>query len=161
MAAMMLEHKGYESLLPLYKCRRRRPDRYKDVYFPLFPGYLFCYFNPMARLPILMTPGVLHVVGLGRAPIPVEDSEIEAIRCLIRSPLQPEPWPYLEVGQNVYIQDGPLQGITGKLVAVKNGHRLVLSVTLLKRAVAVEIDRNWVMPAPLNRSGSFSGNHHC
>jgi len=156
MAAMMLEHKGYESLLPLYKSRRRRPDRYREVHLPLFPGYLFCKFNPVVRLPILTTPGVVYVVGLGRIPIPIEESEIDSIRRLISSPLQPEPWPYLEMGQSVYIQDGPLQGIVGTLVSVKNSHRLVLSVTLLKRSVAVEIDRNWVVPAT-HRSGSVSG----
>src|SRR5215469_10463971 len=62
-AARMLANKGYENLLPLYKCCRRRPDRYKEIRLPVFPGYLFCRFNEMLRLPILTTPGVLHVVG--------------------------------------------------------------------------------------------------
>lgn len=154
MAAMMLEHKGYESFLPLYKCRHHRPDGYRDVQLPLFPGYLFCHFNPTVRLPILTTPGVLHVVGLGRMPVPVEEAEIDSIRRLTSSELYSEPWPYLEGGQSVYIQDGPLQGIVGTLLTVKHGHRLVLSVTLLKRSVAVEIDRNWVVPAILHRKGA-------
>jgi transcription antitermination factor NusG len=146
MAAMMLAHKGYESLLPLYKCRRRRPDRFRDVELPVFPGYLFCQFDALARLPILTTPGVLHVVGIGHTPVPVDETEIQAIQRLVNSPLQGEPWPYVEVGQTVYVQEGPLQGVEGILLAIKNGHRLVISVSLLKRAVAVEIERTSVIP---------------
>lgn len=146
MAAMMLAHKGYESLLPLYKCKRRRPGRFRDVELPVFPGYLFCQFDVSARLPILTTPGVLHVVGLGRIPMPVAETEIQAIQKLVNSPVQAEPWPYVEVGQTVYVQEGPLQGVEGILLAIKNGHRLVISVTLLKRAVAVEIERASVTP---------------
>jgi transcription antitermination factor NusG len=154
LAAMVLTHKGYESLLPLYKCRRRRPGRYRDVHLPLFPGYLFCQFNPLVRLPVLTTPGVLSVVGSGRTPTPIEESEIDSIRRLVSSSLKAEPWPYLEAGQSVIIQDGPLQGLVGTLITVKNCHRLVLSVTLLQRSVSVEIDRNWAMPVTLGRSGS-------
>jgi transcription antitermination factor NusG len=146
MAAMMLTHKGYESLLPLYKCKRQRPGRLRDVELPVFPGYLFCQFDATARLPILTTPGVLHVVGLGRTPIPVAETEIQAIQRLVNSPLAAEPWPYVEVGQTVCVQEGPLRGVEGILLAIKNGHRLVISVTLLKRAVAVEIERTSVLP---------------
>jgi transcription antitermination factor NusG len=148
LAAMMLTNKGYETLLPLYKCRRRRPDRYKEIHLPLFPGYLFCQFDLNARLPILTTPGVLHVVGFGRAPIPIEPGEMQAVRHLAESQLLAEPCPYLEVGQKVYIQDGPLEGTVGILLALKNGHRLIVSVTLLRRSVAVEVDRDWIRPRP-------------
>lgn len=147
MAALMLAHKGYESLLPLYKSRRPRPGRFRDVELPVFPGYLFCQFDATARLPILTTPGVLHVVGVGRTPMPVAETEIQAIQRLVSSPLQAEPWPYVEVGQTVCVQEGPLQGVEGILLAIKNSHRLVISVTLLKRAVAVEIERDSVIPA--------------
>jgi transcription antitermination factor NusG len=148
LAAMMLTNKGYEILLPLYKCRRRRPDRYKEIRLPMFPGYLFCQFNPNARLPILTTPGVLHVVGSGRAPIPIDRVEMEAVRHLAESQLRAEPHPYLEVGQKVYIQEGPLVGTVGILLAKKNSHRVIISVTLLRRSVSVEIDRDWARPEP-------------
>jgi transcription antitermination factor NusG len=146
LAAMMLTNKGYETLLPLYKCKRRRPDRYKEIQLPLFPGYLFCQFDPNARLPILTTPGVLHVVGSGRVPIPINEMEMQGVRHLAASALAAEPWPYLELGQKVYIHDGPLEGTVGILLALKNSHRLILSITLLRRAVAVEIDRHWIRP---------------
>jgi len=146
LAAMMLANKGYETLLPLYKCKRRRPDRYKEIQLPLFPGYVFCQFDPTARLPILTTPGVLHVVGSGRVPIPINETEMQGVRHLVASALAAEPWPYLQIGQKVCIHDGPLEGTVGLLIAVKNSHRLILSIALLQRAVAVEIDRSWVRP---------------
>src|SRR3989442_10827151 len=67
--AKQLAHKGYEILLPLYECRRRWSDRIKELELPLFPGYVFCRFNPLVRLPILMTPGVIQVVGVGKSPV--------------------------------------------------------------------------------------------
>ena len=148
LATMMLTNKGYETLLPLYKCRRRRPDRYKEIQLPMFPGYVFCQFDPNARLPILTTPGVLHVVGSGRAPIPIEQAEMQAVRHLAESQLLAEPHPYLEIGQKVYIHEGPLAGTVGILLAKKNSHRVIISVTLLRRSVAVEIDRDWARPEP-------------
>ena len=154
LANLMLTNKGYETLLPLYKCRRRRPDRYREIQLPMFPGYLFCQFDPNVRLPILTTPGVLHVVGSGRAPIPIDRVELEAVRHLADSELLAEPHPYLEVGQKVYIQEGPLVGTVGILLAKKNSHRLIVSVTLLRRAVAVEIDRDWARPEPSGLAAS-------
>jgi len=49
--------RGYESFLPLYKCRRRWSDRSKEIELPLFPGYVFCQFNSLDRFPILSIPG--------------------------------------------------------------------------------------------------------
>ena len=147
-----LSAKGYEQFLPLYKCRKRWSDRIKEVQAPLFPGYLFCRFDPQARLPILKTPGVVQVVGNGRSPIPVCDSEISALQTLIASGLPNQPWPFLHAGDKVQIQAGPLRGLEGVLVAFKGSCHLVLSVTLLQRSVAVEIDSALVSPV---RATSF------
>jgi transcription antitermination factor NusG len=138
--AGILEGKGYDLFLPTYKCRKRWSDRIKDIETPLFPGYLFCRFNPQDRFPILSTPGVIQVVGYNRVPVPVEESEIHAIRTTVSSGLPNQPWPFLEVGDRVRIEAGALRGLEGMLVDFKGNHRLVLSVTLLHRAVAVEID---------------------
>jgi transcription antitermination factor NusG len=138
--AQVLEGKGYELFLPLYKSRIRWSDRIKAVEKPLFPGYLFCRFNPQDRFPILSTPGVIQVVGYNRTPVPVDDSEIQAIQTLAASGLPNQPWPFLEVGDRVRIESGALTGLEGVLVEFKGHHRLVLSITLLHRAVAVEID---------------------
>lgn len=136
--------RGYEVFLPVYKCRRRWSDRVKELDLPLFPGYLFCRFNPSERLPILTTPGVIQIVGVGKTPIPIDDDEIAAIQIASESRLVREPWPFLQIGQRVRVECGPLCGVEGILLNLKGRHRLVLSVTLLQRSVAVEVDSAWV-----------------
>jgi transcriptional antiterminator NusG len=144
--ASLLEGKGYETLMPLYRSQRRWSGRSTEISAPLFPGYLFCRFDAQKRLPILVTPGVLAVVGRGRVPVAVEDSEITAIKTLVSSGLPVEPWPYLEVGQRVRIEDAALCGVEGILIRFKGSQRIVVSVSLLRRSVALEIDRVCVSP---------------
>ena len=146
-ASSALRGKGYDEFLPLYTSRRRWSDRVKQIELPLFPGYLFCRFDPQDRtLPILSTPGVIGIVGAGRTPLPVDEAEIEAVRLVIRSGLAAQPWPYLELGSRVYLEAGPLAGLEGIVTNTDKVYRLVVSVALLQRSVAVEIDREWVRP---------------
>lgn len=140
--ARNLKGKGYEEFLPLYRRTNRWSDRTKQIELPLFPGYLFCRFSPVHRLPILTTPGVNAIVGLGKAIMPVEERELDNIRSILKSDSHCEPWPFLEVGQRVRVQHGPLAGTEGIVTMLKNTCRLVISVHLLQRSVAVEIDRD-------------------
>ncbi len=140
--ATLLSGKGYQTFLPTFNTLKRVRGKSCDVKAPLFPGYLFCRFDALKRLPVLLTPGVVTVVGRGRIPIPVEDSEIEAVQKVVSTGLQVEPWPYLEVGQLVRIDDGALCGIQGVLIGFKGARRIVVSVSLLRRSVALEIDRS-------------------
>ena len=146
MAATLLAGKGYEIFLPTYVSERPWRGQSRDVNSPLFPGYLFCHFDVQKRLPILVTPGVVGVVGNGRVPITVPQSEISAIRSLVLSGAHAEPWPYLECGQRVRIAEHALEGLEGILVGHKGSHRIVVSVTLLRRSVALEIHRSKVIP---------------
>jgi len=146
LAATLLAGKGYEIFLPTYVSERPWRGRSKEVTSPLFPGYLFCHFDVQKRLPILVTPGVVGVVGNGRVPIAVPHSEISAIRSLVLSGVPVEPWPYLECGQRVRIAEHALEGLEGILVGHKSSHRIVLSVTLLRRSVALEIHKSNVIP---------------
>jgi len=131
---------GYEWFLPLYRSKKRWSDRIKEVKSPLFPGYLFCRFNQHDRLPILKTPGVVQIVGFNRIPAVVDEIEISALQTLMASGVANQPCPFLEIGDKVRIESGPLRGLEGILMDFKGHHRLVLSVTLLQRSVAVEID---------------------
>jgi transcription antitermination factor NusG len=144
--ASALLGKGYEGFLPLYRCRNRWSDRIKEIELPLFSGYMFCRFDVNRRLPILMTPGVMHIVGIGKTPVPVEESEVAALQTIVVSGLQAGPWPYLQVGQRVTVDRGALAGVEGILIAIKGRNRLVVSVTLLQRSVAVEVDEHRVWP---------------
>jgi transcription antitermination factor NusG len=143
-ATLLLENSGYECYLPVSKSTRIWSDRVKEIEVPLFPGYLFCRMNPNNRLPVLMTPGVFQIVGMGRTPIPVEEQEIAAIHRVEKSGLSTIPWPYLQVGHVARIESGPLRGMNGIVIGIKSGLKLVLSVNLLQRSIAVEIDRSWI-----------------
>ena len=142
----ILSGKGYETLLPTYESERRWGGRLRMVELPLFPSYVFCRFDVLKRLPILVTPGVIAIVSRGRVPIPVEQAEIAGIQTLVGSGAQAEPWPYLEVGERVRIEDTALRGVEGILLSVKGDRRVVVSVSLLQRSVALEIDRASVSP---------------
>ena len=153
--ALLLSGKGYETFLPTYKIKRRWSGSVKEVDIPLFPGYVFCNFEALKRLPILVTPGVISVVGRGRTPVPVEDGEMVSLQAAVRSRLHAEPWPYLEIGERIRIDDEPFHGLEGVLVSFKGSHRIVVSVTLLRRSVALEIDRSLVKPIVLQRANGL------
>ena len=121
---------------------------------PLFPGYVFCRFNPLNRLPILSIPGVVSPVGIGRIPVPVDDAEITAIQAAVKTRLRTSPWPFLRVGQRVRIEQGPLYGIEGILVGFRGQARLVLSVSLLQSSIAVQVEENWVRPLQKERASA-------
>jgi len=132
--------------LPTYRARRRWSDRIKELELPLFPGYIFCRFDPQYRLPILKTPGFVSIVGIAKQPVAIDESELAAIRTLVSSGLSHQPWPYVRIGQRVRIECGPLGGLEGILQNIKGRQRIVVSVSLLQRSVAVEIDSTWVAP---------------
>src|SRR5712691_5931440 len=143
-----LTGKDYEWFLPIYKCRRRWSDRFKEIERPLFPGYVFCRLDPLNRLPILTIPGVALIVGIAKTPVPIDEAEIAAIQAVVKSEIPSQPWPFLKIGQRVRIEYGPLCGLEGILLDFKGQHRLVLSVTLLQRSVAVQVEGAWVTPLP-------------
>lgn len=144
--ATIARNKGFEEFLPIYQSRRHWSDRLKEVELPLFPGYVFCRLDPLHRLPLLTIPGVLHFVGIGKNPVAIEDTEVAAIRTAVQSGLTTEPWCFLETGQRVRLEDGPLAGLEGILVDASKQQRVVVSVNLLKRSVAVAIERQWAIP---------------
>jgi transcription antitermination factor NusG len=140
-ASQHLRKKGLEEFSPVYRERRRWSDRMKEVELCLFPGYVFCRFSYEERLLVLGTPGITSIVGFARTPAPIPEGEIAAILAMVRSGRRVEPWPYLRAGERVLIGDGCLQGLCGTLVREKDQARVVVSVELLQRSVAVEIDR--------------------
>jgi transcription antitermination factor NusG len=154
MVARHLRVRGLEAFLPLYRGKQRWSDRFKEIDFPLFPGYVFCRFDPADRLPVLTVPGVVHLVGTGKNPVPIDGEEIQAIQVAVGSGSPRQPWPYLEIGQRVRIEHGPLCGVEGILLGARGNRRLVLSITLLQRSVAVEINEEWVRPMALKQAPS-------
>ncbi|MDP9169339.1 MAG: UpxY family transcription antiterminator [Acidobacteriota bacterium] len=152
-AAKTLRLKGYVDFLPLYSMKRKWSDRIKLVELPLFPGYLFCRFDPALRLPILKVPSVLSILGLGSTPEPIPDREIEALQTVCKAGVQALPCPYLYAGAKVRINEGPLAGVEGILVEEKET-RLILSISLLQRSIAVEVESDWITPTRIYREFS-------
>jgi transcription antitermination factor NusG len=142
--AHILSDKGLECFLPLCRGRRQWSDRVAEVDLPLFSGYVFCRMDLSKRMPVLTTPGIVRIVGVGRSPEPVEESEISAVQAIVQSGMSAHPWPMPQVGEWVAIDKGPLAGLEGALIGVKSQLRFVVSVTMLQRAVAVEVDGGWI-----------------
>jgi transcriptional antiterminator RfaH len=154
--AQHLRGKGYEEYLPTYRSRRHWSDRVKEIELPLFPGYIFCKFDVTDRYPLLVIPGVTSVVSSAGTPISVPEQEIIAIQRVVSSGMRYGPWPGMGVGQAVEVKYGPLRGLEGMVVEVKQNHHLIISVNLLRRWVSVEIDRDSVTPISKNRAEAVS-----
>ncbi len=142
--AQILTSKGFEILLPLYSTARRWKDRTKLLSLPLFPCYVFLRGDLKRQLDIMTTPGVHTILSTAGQPTAVPPAEIEAIRCVVEGGAPVEPHPFLKCGDWVRVKCGPLMGIQGILVRKKNLYRLVISVEMLGRAAAVEMDASLV-----------------
>jgi transcription antitermination factor NusG len=138
--AAMLRGKDLEEFLPLYA--RKTPSRVSEL--PLFPGYVFCRFDQHDRLPVLTVPGVLSILSVAGAPSAVQPDEMEALQRIVHNGLVRVPWPELPPGAIVTVSSGPLIGVQGVVVQHKNITRVVVSVSLLQRSIAVEVSREWL-----------------
>jgi transcription elongation factor/antiterminator RfaH len=143
-AARILEYKDFEVFLPLYKARRRWQDRIKEIHIPLFPGYLFVRTGHARWLQILTAAGVSSIVSCGNQPAVIPSSEIEGVRRIVESTLRVEPHPFLKTGDWVRVKYGPIAGVEGILLRKKNIARLILSVEMLGKSAAVEVDATHV-----------------
>jgi transcription antitermination factor NusG len=151
--AFALSNKRHEVYLPLYRSVRRWQDRDKQLLFPLFPCYVFIRAGMDRQLQILTTPGVIHIVGWGGNPAIVPQTQLDGVRQIIESCLTVETHPYLQSGDRVRVKTGPLMGLEGILTRKKGLARLVVSMEMLGRAAAVEVDvlnveRIGPIPAP-------------
>jgi len=135
-----LEGKAIQNFLPLYEKISQWKDRKKHVHLPLFPGYLFVKILLQDRLEVLKTFGAVQLVGDGNTPLPIPEEQILSIQTLIDKGFKFDPHPYLKVGNSVRITSGPLTGVEGILIRKKNQSRLLLSVDLIQRSIAIEID---------------------
>lgn len=138
--ASALSNKNHEVYLPLYRSVRRWQDRAKPVWFPLFPCYVFIREGMDRQLQILTTPGIIQIVGWGGHPAAIPQTQLDAVRQIIESCLVVETHPYLQSGDRVRVKTGPLMGLEGILTRKKGVSRLVVSMEMLGRSAAVEID---------------------
>jgi transcription antitermination factor NusG len=135
-----LGQRTVESYLPLYVSVRRWKGRRTCLELPLFPGYVFVRLALSDRMRVLQTPSVVRLVGFGGQPAALPDLEMESLRQGLPREICLQPHPYLKVGHRVRVRSGPLQGLEGILVRKKSGSRFVISLDLIMRSVAAEID---------------------
>jgi len=141
-----LESQGIEQLLPTVFKLSQWKDRKKKIEVPLFSGYCFAHFLWQERLLVMQVPGVAQIVGGGYRPEPIPDTEIDAIRALMKSLLPYDAHPFLHEGMPVQVIRGPLEGVRGVLLRKDKPFRLVISVHLIRQAASVEIDASDVVP---------------
>lgn len=139
MIAAMLCGKGFEVFLPLCSAIHRWKDRKKAIQLPVFPCYVFLRGGLDRLFHIVSTPGVYHLVCAGGRPASIPQAEIDAIHQVMETRLPFEPYTFMKAGNWVRVTSGPLAGIEGVVVRQKSLCRLVLSVELLQKSVAVEI----------------------
>lgn len=140
-----LQEKGIESFLPLVKRTRQWKDRKKKIWMPLFRSYLFVRIPLKNTLHVLQTYGVHHIVRFNNAYGIVPDHQIEAIRQILEGGFVPENDDYFEVGEEVEIIYGPLQGIRGIITTKRGETKFILKVDGIYQAISVHIDSNWLV----------------
>jgi transcription antitermination factor NusG len=142
--ARTLRFKGFDTFLPSYASTRTWKTGKKILQLPLFPCYVFIRGKLERRLDIITTPGIYALVSQAGKPCPIPASEMDAIQRALSSGRQIEPHPLLKCGEWVRIKRGPMAGVEGILARKKNLCRLILSVNMLGKAAAVEIDSSAV-----------------
>ncbi|HEY6766474.1 MAG TPA: UpxY family transcription antiterminator [Candidatus Sulfotelmatobacter sp.] len=144
--AEQIEKREISCFLPLYRSVRRWKDRRKELELALFPGYVFVRVAIQDKLEVLKLPGVVRLVTFNGQPAALPDNELESLRRGLAGQVRMMPHPYLHVGRRVRLKSGPMAGLEGILRRRKDGLRLIVSVEILMRAVAVEVDEADVAP---------------
>ncbi len=144
--ATHLQEREVEFFLPQYQSTRRWKDRRVKLQLPLFPGYIFVHTSLQHHVKVLSVPGAVRFVSFQGRPAPLHESDLLRLRAGLDQGLCAEPHPYLKIGRRVRVRSGPLTGMEGILVRKKDRFRLVISIDLILRSVAVEIDATDIEP---------------
>lgn len=144
--AEMMAQRQIHSFLPVYRSLRRWKDRCKEIEMALFPSYVFVHLALCDRVRVLEIPGVVDMVGARGKPTPLANQEIECFQRGMDGCVKLHPHPFLKIGRKVRVRYGALRGSEGILIRRKDGPRLVVSIEILMRSVAVEVDETDVEP---------------
>jgi transcription antitermination factor NusG len=137
--------RGIPAFLPLYAVQRQWKQRRAEVLLPLFPSYVFVHIALPERLRVLSLPGVVSLVAFNGVPAAVPDSQIDALRRAITLG-RAEPHIYLHSGRRVRVTAGPLIGLEGIIVEIKNRIHVIVSFEWMTRSVAISLDAADVEP---------------
>lgn len=137
--ALALRQKGYQEFVPVHEVEQPYRGTRVSRQEVLFPGYIFCCIGEARYGLVVTTPGVLRILGVGNCPIPIDPIEIDSLRLSCERGRRVLPWEFLNVGDWVLVEDGPLAGVVGILIERRNEQRIIISVSQCMRSVAVEI----------------------
>lgn len=138
--AEQVERRSFTCFLPLYRSVRRWKDRRKELELALFPSYVFVHMALENRLQVLQVPGVVRLVSFQGQPVALPADEMAALQRGLSGPLKIEPHPYLKAGRRVRVRSGLMQGLEGIFVRRKDRCRVIFSLDLIMRSVAVEVE---------------------
>ena len=157
LAAAALTNTGITAFLPVVSEMHSWSDRRQLVDVPLFPGYVFVQIpnSPEAQLSVLKTSGVIQFVGNRYGAVSITDKEISDVRTVLGQKLGCSPHPFLRLGQRVRIRGGALDGVEGVLVGRDSDSKLVITIELIQRSLAVSVYNIDVEPV-----GSYVGGMH-
>jgi len=141
-----LEKKNIEAYCPILKERRQWSDRKRWVEFPLFRSYVFIKIELKNSLYILQTMGVHHIIKFQGNISTIPDGIIQNIKSMIDGGFTVEQVEYFVKGDEVKVVDGPLKGMEGIVVKIKNENKLVLKVAAIHQAIAVQIHPGYLKP---------------
>lgn len=144
--AQQLSIRKVEHFLPLYSSLRWWKDRRVMLDLPLFPSYVFVRMALRDRLRVQTVPGVARLVGCDASPTALQDGEIDTLRTSLCGAVGAKPYPYLVAGRRVQVIRGPLAGMEGVLLRRKGAVRLVISIEMIQRSVAIDVDAAYVKP---------------
>jgi transcription antitermination factor NusG len=149
-AATMLDYYQVANFLPLLNQERRWSDRKQMVSVPLFPGYLFVRIERSSELllRVLKVPGIVDFVRNGDGPMAIPAEEIEGVRAALVHGNGCAPHPFLKAGNRVRVVRGSLEGIEGTIIRGGSQSKLVISVEMIQRSVAVSVSEADVEPIP-------------
>jgi len=142
-----LSAKGYESFTPTYSRKRSSLGRVRVSESPLFPGYVFFRLSQDNTGLAIATAGVRRIVAFGGKPCPILEQEIEALQKIIRSEAKASQCAFIREGEKVMVGEGPLAGVVGTLLKIKKNRKLVVSIDILMRSIAVDIGSYTIVSA--------------
>jgi transcription antitermination factor NusG len=145
--ATHLALRSVDCFLPRSQSTRRWKDRRVQLTLPLFPGYVFVHIALRDRLHVLQIPGVVRLVGFSGTPAALHDEQIEALKRTLTNGRFAEPYPYLTAGRHVEVGSGPFRGLKGILLRRKGKFRFVVSIELIQRSVAIDMDGEDLCPS--------------
>jgi transcriptional antiterminator NusG len=123
---------------------------------PLFASYLFVQIpsSRESQVQVLKVPGVINFVGNQSGPLSIPEKEIDDVRSVLSQRVDCSPCAFLKIGERVRIIGGALDGIEGTLIGRGPDTKLVISIELIQRSMAVSVYGFNVKPVGNSRTAA-------